>query len=246
MLRDSDKRNVLCLVSRECAPGFQHLGRKRFEIQRRVGKEALDKLGICARDVYYHIRSMVLDILNWSSSVEWYLNRVKVVDSGWMFDVLTASTTDVHNNILLLRAHSHTNRVYTLYCKIPDQPYGNNIVNTYIVKIKWRASDIPSLKFPVQYCPLFADRQLIISCVAALSSFQNDRWHWYLDDVALDGGTWWLVVSKPGRYRCSYASHENGEKDILEFDVKEPHGGSPRRPNEWQFCAYNITLNDGS
>lgn len=106
--------------------------------------------------------------------------------------------------------------------------------------------DIPSLKFPVQYCPLFADRQLIISCVAALSSFQNDRWHWYLDDVALDGGTWWLVVSKPGRYRCSYASHENGEKDILEFDVKEPHGGSPRRPNEWQFCAYNITLNDGS
>ena len=44
MLRDSDKRNVLCLVSRECAPGFQHLGRKRFEIQRPVGKEALDKL----------------------------------------------------------------------------------------------------------------------------------------------------------------------------------------------------------
>jgi len=44
MLRDSDKRKVLCLVSRECAPGFQRLGRKRFEIQRRVGKEALDKL----------------------------------------------------------------------------------------------------------------------------------------------------------------------------------------------------------
>ena len=44
MLRDSDKRNVLCLVSREYAPGFQHLGRKRFEIQRPVGKEALDKL----------------------------------------------------------------------------------------------------------------------------------------------------------------------------------------------------------
>jgi len=38
MLWDSDKLNVLCVISRECSPVSQHLGRNRFEIQRHMGK----------------------------------------------------------------------------------------------------------------------------------------------------------------------------------------------------------------
>ena len=44
MLRARDTQDVLCVVTRHCSPGFQHLGKKRFEHLKKTGKEAVDKL----------------------------------------------------------------------------------------------------------------------------------------------------------------------------------------------------------
>ena len=44
IFRDIDKPNVLCVISREHSSGVQYLGRRRFEIERRVGKEAFKNL----------------------------------------------------------------------------------------------------------------------------------------------------------------------------------------------------------
>ncbi len=44
LLRNNNKTNVLCVVTRHCAPGFIHLGRKRFEHLRNSANGALGKL----------------------------------------------------------------------------------------------------------------------------------------------------------------------------------------------------------
>ena len=44
MLRNRGDEDVLCVVTRHCSPGFQHLGRKRFEHLQTAGKDAIDKL----------------------------------------------------------------------------------------------------------------------------------------------------------------------------------------------------------